>query len=130
MSESPARYPSYLSSSKPSRELDAQGSEPQSGAKAPLREKVCLVVGIGASAGGLEALTQMLTHLPPTAAFLYALQTSGCLLLGNSESLGILAEHFVAIDEKHKICRRNLDALTSIFLRVSLFRKVPQLIPP
>ncbi len=42
-------------------------------AKAQLSEKVCLVVGIGASAGGLEALTQMLTHLPTTAGMAYVL---------------------------------------------------------
>jgi two-component system CheB/CheR fusion protein len=40
--------------------------------------------------------------------FLYALQPAGFLLLGNSESLGSLAEYFVALDSKYKIYCRNL----------------------
>ncbi len=39
----------------------------------------------------------------------YALQPNGCLLLGNSESLGTLADYFVALDPKHKIYTRNLE---------------------
>jgi two-component system CheB/CheR fusion protein len=41
--------------------------------------------------------------------FMYALQPTGCLLLGNSESLGGLADYFVVLDAKHKIYRRNLE---------------------
>lgn len=44
------------------------------------------------------------------AIFGYALQPSGCLLLGNSESLGALAEHFVVMDAKHKMYCRNLQS--------------------
>ncbi len=40
--------------------------------------------------------------------FLYALQPTGCLLLGNSESLGPLGEYFVPLDPKQKIYCRNL----------------------
>ena len=40
--------------------------------------------------------------------FVYALQPTGCLLLGNSESLGSLTEYFVALDPKHKLYCRNL----------------------
>ena len=40
--------------------------------------------------------------------FLYALVPTGCLLLGNSESIGALAEHFVPFDPKHKFYCRNL----------------------
>ncbi|HTV16965.1 MAG TPA: chemotaxis protein CheB [Acidobacteriaceae bacterium] len=39
--------------------------------------------------------------------FVYALQPTGCLLLGNSESLGGLADYFMVLDGKHKIYRRN-----------------------
>jgi two-component system CheB/CheR fusion protein len=42
------------------------------------------------------------------SVFAYALQPNGCLLLGNSESLGESAEHFVVIDGKHKLYGRNL----------------------
>lgn len=42
------------------------------------------------------------------AIFSYALRPNGCLLLGSSESLGSLSEHFVALDAKHKIYRKNL----------------------
>ena len=42
--------------------------------------------------------------------FGYALQPNGCLLLGNSESLGDSAEHFVVMDARHKIYRKNLQA--------------------
>ena len=41
--------------------------------------------------------------------FIYALQPTGCLLLGNSESLGGLSDYFVTLDAKHKIYRRNLE---------------------
>ena len=40
--------------------------------------------------------------------FSYALLPTGCLLLGNSESIGSLAEYFVPMDPKHKIYCRNL----------------------
>ena len=42
------------------------------------------------------------------STFSYALQPTGCLMLGNSESLGSLTEHFVALDLDHKIYTRNL----------------------
>lgn len=42
------------------------------------------------------------------AIFSYSLQPQGCLLLGNSENLGTLAEHFVVLDAKHKIYGKNL----------------------
>ena len=45
----------------------------------------------------------------------YALRPSGCLLLGNSESLGTLDEHFIALDTKHKIFARNLELARPTF---------------
>ncbi len=41
------------------------------------------------------------------STFSYALQPSGCLLLGNSESLGSLSENFIALDPDHKIYSRD-----------------------
>ena len=41
------------------------------------------------------------------ATFSYSLQPSGCLILGHSESLGTLADHFIALDREHKIFKRN-----------------------
>lgn len=40
------------------------------------------------------------------ATFAYSLQPGGCLLLGPSETLGSLADHFSTIDESHKIYSR------------------------
>lgn len=40
--------------------------------------------------------------------FLYALQPAGCLLLGNTESIGSMAEYFVPLDPQHKLYCRNL----------------------
>lgn len=45
----------------------------------------------------------------------YALQPNGCLLLGNSESLGTLSDHFVPLDAKHKIFIRNLEVARPSF---------------
>jgi two-component system CheB/CheR fusion protein len=42
------------------------------------------------------------------ATFSYALQPAGCLILGHSESLGSLADHFIPLDREHKIFKRNL----------------------
>jgi two-component system CheB/CheR fusion protein len=42
--------------------------------------------------------------------FSYALRPTGCLMLGPSESLGRLAEHFSVVDESHKLYRRNTTA--------------------
>ena len=41
-----------------------------------------------------------------TATFSYALQPGGCLILGPSETLGSLADHFSAVDEPRKVYRR------------------------
>ncbi|AXC14621.1 Chemotaxis protein methyltransferase CheR [Acidisarcina polymorpha] len=57
--------------------------------------------------------------------FIYALQPTGCLLLGNSESLGPLADYFLVIDAKHKIYRRNL-ALTRPQFEVPARGAAPQ----
>jgi two-component system, chemotaxis family, CheB/CheR fusion protein len=40
--------------------------------------------------------------------FLYALHPTGCLLLGRSESIGSLADHFIPLDPRHKLYCRNL----------------------
>ena len=42
----------------------------------------------------------------------YALQPSGCLFLGSSESLGSMEEYFSAKDREHRIFCRNLHALS------------------
>ncbi len=42
--------------------------------------------------------------------FSYALQPSGCLVLGHSESLASLAGHFVVLDREQKIYTRNVRA--------------------
>jgi two-component system CheB/CheR fusion protein len=45
------------------------------------------------------------------ATFSYALRPAGCLILGPSETLGGLAEHFSILDESHKLyCRRTTAA--------------------
>jgi two-component system CheB/CheR fusion protein len=49
--------------------------------------------------------------------FGYALQLSGCLILGPSETLGGLTEHFRALDEPHKIyCSRASTAQNALLL--------------
>ena len=61
----------------------------------------------------LISCRNLLIYLSPTlqrrviSAFGYALQPSGCLILGPSESLGGLSEYFLPLDEPHKIYRRN-----------------------
>ncbi len=42
------------------------------------------------------------------SVFSYALNPRGCLLLGQSENVGSLPDHFVALDQDHKIFARNL----------------------
>ncbi|HEX5413159.1 MAG TPA: chemotaxis protein CheB [Terriglobia bacterium] len=42
-----------------------QASSPSRGADTPATDKVPLIVGVGASAGGLQAFTALLEHLPP-----------------------------------------------------------------
>ncbi len=44
------------------------------------------------------------------ATFTYALQPGGCLILGPSETLGSMADHFSAVDEPRKIYRRKSTA--------------------
>jgi len=41
------------------------------------------------------------------STFTYALQPGGCLILGSSETLGSLTEHFTVIDEQRKVYCRN-----------------------
>lgn len=61
----------------------------------------------------LISCRNVLIYLSPTlqrhvvSAFGYALQPSGCLILGPSESLGALSDYFLPLDEPHKIYRRN-----------------------
>src|SRR5581483_2266144 len=47
--------------------------------------------------------------------FSYALQPTGCLILGPSESVGSLAEHFTVLDEPHKIYCRSSTAALQVF---------------
>jgi two-component system CheB/CheR fusion protein len=42
-----------------------------------------------------------------TALLRYALKPSGCLLLGNSESLGAMAPYFTTLDKQHRMYCRN-----------------------
>ncbi len=42
------------------------------------------------------------------SVFSYALNPRGCLLLGHSENVGSLPDHFVPLDQDHKIFARNL----------------------
>ena len=59
---------------------------------APSGQNLCPVVGIGASAGGLDAFTQMLTHLPANTGMAYVLVQH---LDPNHESMlaGLLTSH-------------------------------------
>ena len=47
--------------------------------------------------------------------FSYALHPSGCLILGPSESLGSVADHFSALDESHKLYCRSTTAAPQLF---------------
>jgi len=49
------------------------------------------------------------------ATLAYALQPSGCLILGPSETLGSLAEYFQTLDEPHKIYCRKSNILQGAF---------------
>lgn len=49
------------------------------------------------------------------ATLAYALQPSGCLILGPSETLGSLAEYFLTLDESHKIYCRKANMLQGVF---------------
>ena len=68
----------------------------------------------------LISCRNLLIYLSPTlqrhvvSAFGYALQPSGCLILGPSESLGSLSEYFLALDEPRKIYRRNANVSQSL----------------
>jgi two-component system, chemotaxis family, CheB/CheR fusion protein len=69
----------------------------------------------------LVSCRNLLIYLSPSlqrriiAAFGYALQPNGCLILGSSETLGSLSEHFTTLDEPRKIyCKKN-DLAQSVF---------------
>ena len=69
----------------------------------------------------LISCRNLLIYLAPSlqrriiATFGYALQPGGCLVLGASETLGSLAEHFLTLDEPHKIYCRKADVSQSVF---------------
>jgi two-component system, chemotaxis family, CheB/CheR fusion protein len=45
----------------------------------------------------------------------YALQPGGCLILGPSETLGSLSDHFLTLDERHKIYCRKANTATDLY---------------
>ena len=69
----------------------------------------------------LVSCRNLLIYLSPTlqrriiATFGYALQSNGCLILGSSETLGSLSEHFITLHEPHKIYCKKSDLPQSVF---------------
>jgi two-component system CheB/CheR fusion protein len=63
----------------------------------------------------------LLIYLSPSlqrrivASFGYALQPTGCLILGSSETLGNLSEYFHALDEKHRIYSKKANLSREVF---------------
>src|SRR4030042_311355 len=60
--------------SKPNKQeiAEAQPSEPAN-EPSPPREKAFYIVGIGASAGGLEAIEKFFTHMPPDSGMAFVI---------------------------------------------------------
>ncbi len=69
----------------------------------------------------LVSCRNLLIYLSPSlqrriiATFGYALQPNGCLILGSSETLGSLSEHFITLDEPRKIYRKKTNLAQSVF---------------
>jgi two-component system CheB/CheR fusion protein len=69
----------------------------------------------------LISCRNLLIYLAPSlqqkivATFAYALQPNGCLILGSSETLGSLAEHFLTLDEPHRIYGRKANLSPDLF---------------
>ncbi len=69
----------------------------------------------------LVSCRNLLIYLSPSlqrriiATFGYALQANGCLILGSSETLGNLSEHFITLNEPHKIYRKKADLPQTVF---------------
>src|SRR5438046_189201 len=70
----------------------------------------CAVVGVGASAGGLEAFSQLLRHIPPTSGMAFVLvqhldphhPSSLVELLGRTTSMPVMeVTDGVRIEENH-----------------------------
>ena len=69
----------------------------------------------------LISCRNLLIYLSPSlqrriiSTFGYALQPTGCLMLGPSETLGSLSEYFLTLDERHKIYCRKADVSQGVF---------------
>ena len=64
------------------------------------------------------------------ATFSYALQPSGHLILGTSETLGSLSDYFVAIDEKHKIYGKKANVTQNLFQMPDIGGEYIPTVPP
>ena len=84
----------------------------------------------------LISCRNLLIYLSPSlqkriiATFGYALQPSGCLILGSSETLGALAEYFLVLDEKHKIFCKKTNVAVNVFQMLDSSGEVPRPAPP
>jgi len=69
----------------------------------------------------LISCRNLLIYFSPTlqrrvlSTFTYALQSSGCLVLGSSETLGNLTHHFTVLDEQRRIYCRNTNPGPQLF---------------